>query len=65
MRKFYRGHRVRERIYAMLFLSGIAGTGTLAVYLDLDSGLLAFLGMIAVLVGRHYFRRDNGTSKNN
>ncbi len=53
---------VRERVLAMVFLSGIAGGGIAAVYLQLDSGLLAFLGMIAVLVGRHYFRKDNGSS---
>ncbi len=51
---------MRERILAMGFLFAIAILMLLALWLGIDNGLLAALLAIAVLVGRHYFRRDTG-----
>ncbi len=53
---------MRERVFAMGFMLAIAVLMLVALYLGIDSGLLAALLAIAILVGRHYFRRDNGSS---
>ncbi len=52
---------MRERVFAMGFMLAIAVLMLVALYLGIDNGLLAALLAIAVLVGRHYFRRDNGS----
>lgn len=53
---------VRERLFAMVFLFAIAVLMLVALYLGIDNGLLAALLAIAVLVGRHYFRRNTGAT---
>ncbi len=52
---------MRERVFAMGFLLAIALLMLVSLYLGIDSGLLAALLAIAILVGRHYFRRDTGS----
>ena len=49
---------MRERIFAMGFLFAIAVLMLVSLWLGIDNGLLAALLAIAVLVGRHYFRRN-------
>ncbi len=56
------GYHFRERVIAMGFLLAIASLMFVSLYMGIDSGLLAALLAIAVLVGRHYFRRDTGSS---
>ena len=53
---------IREQILAMAFLFSIAVLMLVALYLGIDNGLLAALLAIAVLVGRHYFRRNTGAT---